>query len=152
VAERLEDAGYTVEFEGELGLVQGGVFNWARPLTLALVTTLWRRIEDGSIPEEFFRYFGQVIYDEVHQIGAPKFSLTASPFYGDRIGLTATVEREDGLDPIYRYHIGDPFYSDLSQEIIPDIYFQQTSLFATLIMLALLAGGIGVVRRSLRPQ
>lgn len=115
-----------IEFDGELGLIRGPVFNWARPLTLALVTTLWRRIEDGSIPEEMFRYFGQVIYDEVHQIGAPKFSLTAKSFYGDRIGLTATVEREDGLDPIYRYHIGDPFYSDLSQQLIPVVTFQQT--------------------------
>jgi hypothetical protein len=33
-----------------------------------------------------------------------------------------------------------------------DIYFQQTSLFATLMMLVLLAGGIGLVLRSLRPQ
>ena len=33
-----------------------------------------------------------------------------------------------------------------------DIYFQQTSLFATLMMLVLLVGGIGLVLRSLRPQ
>jgi superfamily II DNA or RNA helicase len=115
-----------LRFDGELGLIQGPVFNWAKPVTLALVTTLWKRIEDGAIPEEVFRYFGQVIYDEVHQIGAPKFSLTAEQFYGDRIGLTATVQREDGLDPVYRYHIGEPFYSDLTQELIPDIVFQQT--------------------------
>jgi superfamily II DNA or RNA helicase len=115
-----------LEFDGELGIIQGPVFNWAKPLTLALVTTLWIRIEQGAIPEEFFRYFGQIIYDEVHIIGAPKFSLTASPFYGDRIGLTATVKREDGLDPIYRYHLGEPFYTDLSQEAVPRIYFQQT--------------------------
>ena len=31
-----------------------------------------------------------------------------------------------------------------------DIYFRQTSLFNTLIMLALLAGGFGLVARSLR--
>ena len=31
-----------------------------------------------------------------------------------------------------------------------DIYFQQTSLFNTLIMLVLLAGGIGLVIRSLQ--
>lgn len=115
-----------LSFEGDLGIIQGPVFDWARPITLALVTTLWMRIEQGKIPEEMFRYFGMVVFDEVHQIGAPKFSLTASRFYGDRIGLTATVEREDGLDPIYRYHIGEPFYTDLVQEIIPDIYFQQT--------------------------
>lgn len=115
-----------LEFDGELGLIQGPVFNWAKPLTLALVTTLWMRIEEGSVPEEMFRYFGLVGYDEVHQIGAPKFSLTATPFYGDRVGLTATVQREDGLDPIYRYHLGEPFYSDLSQDLVPRIYFQKT--------------------------
>jgi hypothetical protein len=33
-----------------------------------------------------------------------------------------------------------------------NVYFQATSLFATLIMLVLLAGGIGLVLRSLRPM
>lgn len=33
-----------------------------------------------------------------------------------------------------------------------DIYFQQTSLFNTLVMLLLLAGGVGLVARSLRAQ
>jgi predicted membrane channel-forming protein YqfA (hemolysin III family) len=33
-----------------------------------------------------------------------------------------------------------------------DIYFRSTSLFNTLVMLALLAGGLGLVARSLRPQ
>jgi len=32
------------------------------------------------------------------------------------------------------------------------IYFQATSLFDTLVILALLAGGIGLIARSLRPQ
>lgn len=113
-------------FNGELGFIQGPVFNWAHPITLALVTTLWKRIEDGTFPEEAVRYFGLIIWDEAHRIGAPKFSLTASHFYGDRLGLTATVQREDGLDPVYRYHIGEPFYTDISQDLIPEIYFQRT--------------------------
>jgi hypothetical protein len=33
-----------------------------------------------------------------------------------------------------------------------DIYFQPTSLFNTMVMLVLLAGGIGLVARSLRAQ
>lgn len=33
-----------------------------------------------------------------------------------------------------------------------DIYFQPTSLFNTIVMLVLLAGGIGLVARSLRAQ
>src|ERR671917_1742361 len=32
------------------------------------------------------------------------------------------------------------------------VYFQPTSLFNTLVMLALLAGGVGLVARSLRPH
>ena len=32
------------------------------------------------------------------------------------------------------------------------IYFEPTSLFDTLVMLMLLAGGIGLVARSLKPQ
>lgn len=111
---------------GEIGIIQGTTFDWKRPIVLALVTTLALKIRDGKIPEEFFRYFGLIVYDEVHQIGAPVFSQTAWPFYGDRIGLTATVQREDGLDPIYRYHIGEPFYSDLKQDLIPYVYFQKT--------------------------
>jgi hypothetical protein len=33
-----------------------------------------------------------------------------------------------------------------------DIYFQQTSLIATLIMLGMMAAGLGLIVRSLRPQ
>ena len=33
-----------------------------------------------------------------------------------------------------------------------DIYFRQTSLYNTLVMLVLLAGGLGLIARSLRPQ
>lgn len=33
-----------------------------------------------------------------------------------------------------------------------DIYFKSTSLYNTLIMLILLAGGLGLILRSLRPQ
>lgn len=115
-----------LRFDGGLGIVQGTTMDWKRPLTLALVTTLALKIRDGKLPEEFFRYFGLIIYDEVHMIGAPVFSQTAWPFYGDRIGLTATVQREDGLDPIYRYHIGEPFYSDIKQDLVPLVYFQKT--------------------------
>jgi superfamily II DNA or RNA helicase len=115
-----------LEYRGKMGLIQGGVFDWKHDITLALVTSLWPKIEDGTCPDELFRHFGLVVYDEVHQIGAPKFSQTAWPFFGDRIGLTATVQREDGLDPIYRYHIGEPFYSDLKQDLVPEIFFQQT--------------------------
>lgn len=115
-----------LKFNGKMGMIQGSTFDWKRPITLALVTTLALRIKEGKVPEEMYRFFGQIIYDEVHRIGAPFFSTTAWPFYGDRIGLTATWKREDGLDPIYRYHIGEPFYSDLVQQLVPSVMFEHT--------------------------
>ena len=33
-----------------------------------------------------------------------------------------------------------------------DVYFRQTSLYNTLVMLVLLAGGIGLILRSIRPR
>ncbi len=33
-----------------------------------------------------------------------------------------------------------------------DIYFRQTSLYNTLVMLVLLAGGLGLILKSIRPQ
>jgi superfamily II DNA or RNA helicase len=117
-----------LRFNGTMGLIQGQTFDWQHPVTLALVTTLALRIKEGKVPEEMFRFFGSVVYDEVHRIGAPFFSLTAPPFYGNRLGLTATWKREDGLDPIYRFHIGEPFYADLKQQLIPRIYFEQTPI------------------------
>lgn len=118
-----------LRFSGAMGNIRGGEFDWENcPVVLALMPSLALKIRDGKVPEEFFRYFGQVIYDEVHITGAPVFSLTAAPFYGDRIGLTATVQREDGLDPIYRYHLGEPFYTDLTQDLVPRIYFWRTPI------------------------
>jgi superfamily II DNA or RNA helicase len=115
-----------LRFKGDLGIIAGDTFDWAHPVTLALITTLAARIKDGRIPEEFWRFFGLWLYDECHQTGAPDFNLTIRDAYGDKIGLTATVEREDGLTPVYLYHLGMPFYTDLVQELIPEIIFQQT--------------------------
>lgn len=112
---------------GKLGFVRQTTFDWEdHDVVIALISTLALKIRDGKVPEEFFRYFGLIVYDEVHRLGAPVFSLCAEPFYGDRIGLTATVQREDGLDPIYRYHLGEPFFVDLSQDLVPRVYFCRT--------------------------
>jgi superfamily II DNA or RNA helicase len=78
-----------------------------------------------EMPPGMDRYFGTIYYDEVHHVSAPLFSNTAPLFYGERHGLTATVSREDGLEAIYQYHIGQVYHRDLSQDLVPRIYFQQ---------------------------
>lgn len=112
--------------DGGIGLVQGDPAEWDwedRGIVLAMIHSLSLRYEE--IPTGFDRYFGNIYYDEVHHLSAPLFVHTAPMFYGDRWGLTATVNREDGLEPIYQYHIGPTFFRDLSQEVKPRIYIQE---------------------------
>lgn len=105
------------------GRVQGPVFDWQKPVVLAMIHTLTQRLADWPI--EFRKYYGTVIYDEVHHLGASTFSQTADLFWGARYGLTATPNREDATEAVYYYHLGSIFYSDLVQDLQPTIYFQQ---------------------------
>jgi DNA excision repair protein ERCC-3 len=73
-----------------------------RPVTVTTYQMLtYRRSRDG--PFQNFAIFGKrdwglVIYDEVHLLPAPVFSITASLQARRRLGLTATLVREDGQE------------------------------------------------------
>jgi superfamily II DNA or RNA helicase len=101
----------------DIGVVRGAVEQWDRPLVIASLSTVVRR--DLSF-ETLFR-FGIVIFDECHNMAATTFSSAGSMFYGMRIGLTATAEREDGLEPVYYSNLGGIFYSDLTQELPAEV-------------------------------
>jgi superfamily II DNA or RNA helicase len=112
----------------EVGLVQGppDKWVWRRPITLAMLHSLALYAE--RLPAGMAQYFGVVIWDEIHHLSAPLFSTTAPLFPGKRYGLTATISREDGLEAVYSYNVGDVFFKDLSQEIRPKIHFQNHPL------------------------
>jgi superfamily II DNA or RNA helicase len=115
-----------LEVPGGVGVIQGppGTWNWeGRGIVVAMIHTLALRVDE--LPDGIDRYFGGVYYDEVHHLSAPLFSHTAPLFFGERHGLTATTSREDGLEAVYQYHIGETYHRDLSQDMIPRIYFQQ---------------------------
>lgn len=115
-----------LEVPGGVGIVQGAPSKWdweGRGIVLAMLHSLALRHEE--IPAGFDRYFGAVYYDETHHLSAPVFSRTAPLFYGQRHGLTATTDREDGLEAIYQYHIGQVYHRYLIQDLKPRIYFQQ---------------------------
>ncbi len=113
----------------KVGVIQGDQFDWKRPICIAMIQTLALRFEEGKIPPEFREWFGIVVYDEVHHLSAPVFIQTAPIITGPRFGLTATEKRADGFDFIYKHHIGDVFYTDLKQKLIPRIYFQLTPVW-----------------------
>ncbi|MCS6983707.1 MAG: DEAD/DEAH box helicase [Leptospiraceae bacterium] len=73
-----------------------------RPITIATYNILTHRRKKG---DEFthFRLFssnnwGFIIYDEVHLLPAPVFRMTSELQAKRRLGLTATLVREDGLE------------------------------------------------------
>lgn len=72
------------------------------PITVATYQILtWRPTKDGVFPHfKLFRdrAWGLIIYDEVHLLPAPVFRVTAELQTVRRLGLTATLVREDGCE------------------------------------------------------
>jgi DNA excision repair protein ERCC-3 len=70
-----------------------------RPVTLATYQIMTSRTSDRRFPhlDLFTRQdWGLIIYDEVHLLPAPVFRITADIQSRRRLGLTATLVREDG--------------------------------------------------------
>lgn len=63
-----------------------------------------------------------------HHLSAPHYNRTAALFPGLRIGLSATPERLDGLESLYLAHMGDIFYLDHSQDLVPEVEFHEVDL------------------------
>jgi superfamily II DNA or RNA helicase len=99
----------------KIGRIQGDVFN-VQPITIAMLQTLGRRID--NLHKEFFDVWGLVIFDECHVASAPQASRVLPCFPGSRLGLSATPTRQDGLEPVFMWHLGGltPFYVDLEKE------------------------------------
>jgi superfamily II DNA or RNA helicase len=58
-------------------------------------------------PEEFKDHFGLIICDELHSTGAEQFSQVLPMFKArHRLGASATLERQDGMEKLYYFHLG----------------------------------------------
>ncbi|WP_459549122.1 DNA repair helicase XPB [Nocardia sp. X0981] len=71
-----------------------------RPVTIATYQVITRKSKGEYRHLELFdsRDWGLVIYDEVHLLPAPVFRMTADLQSRRRLGLTATLVREDGRE------------------------------------------------------
>ena len=73
-----------------------------KPITIATYNILTHRKRKGGEFTHFHLFtannWGLIIYDEVHLLPAPVFRLTAEIQAKRRLGLTATLVREDGLE------------------------------------------------------
>lgn len=99
------------DFCGEnttIGRIQGDIFDIeGKDFVIGMLQTLYSR----SYPEEAFKSFGFLIIDETHRICSEQFSkalFKISPFY--TLGISATIERKDGLNTLLNMFIGDIVY------------------------------------------
>jgi DNA excision repair protein ERCC-3 len=96
IAELLDKTTLTADQVGEYS----GERKEIRPVTVATYQILTKKI-GGGFPhfDKLGQHaFGLIVYDEVHLLPAPVFRLTAEIQAKRRLGLTATLIREDGLE------------------------------------------------------
>jgi DNA excision repair protein ERCC-3 len=98
IREILDKTTLTEEQVGEYS----GEVKEAKPVTIATYNIMtYRKRKTTEFPHfELFtkRNFGLVMYDEVHLLPAPVFRITAEIQARRRLGLTATLVREDGRE------------------------------------------------------
>jgi len=103
ISELLDKTSLAADMIGEYSGLQKEI----RPVTIStyqIITYRKRGVAKGSTEEfphfELFnaRNWGLIIYDEVHLLPAPVFRVTAELQARRRLGLTATLVREDGLE------------------------------------------------------
>lgn len=91
--------------KSSLGERQVGIYDTGRkevaPITITTYSMMSRKGGDGPTGHVHFdrlaaEPWGLVVYDEVHLLPAPVFRLTAELQARRRLGLTATLVREDG--------------------------------------------------------
>ena len=101
----------------KIGKIQGPVFDIeGKDIVLGMLQTLY----DRDLPETAFDSFGLTIIDEVHRIGSQQFSKALlrimTPYM---LGISATVDRKDGLSKVLHMFIGDKIYTEAREDEDP---------------------------------
>ncbi len=87
--------------EGDIGEYSGNTKEICRITIATYQIMTYRPNKDGDFPHLTLfddRNWGLIIYDEVHMLPAPVFQVTAGLQARRRLGLTATLVREDGKE------------------------------------------------------
>ena len=93
-----------------VGRIQAQICDIAdKDIVLGMIQTMYNK----EFPAELYAQFGLTIIDEVHRIGSEEFSKTllktVTPLM---LGISATVERKDGLTKLLYMFIGPKIYSE----------------------------------------
>ena len=93
-----------------VGKIQGNVFDVLnKDIVIGMIQTMYNR----PYTLNAFASFGLTILDEVHRVGSEEFSKTllkvVTPYM---LGISATVDRKDGLTELLYMFIGPKIYSE----------------------------------------
>jgi len=94
----------------KIGRIQGPIFDsQGKDIVIGMLQTLY----DRDFPENAFDDFGLTIVDEVHRIGSCQFSKALLRIQTPlMLGITATLDRKDGLTKVIHHFIGPTVYAD----------------------------------------
>ncbi|MDW0147097.1 MAG: DEAD/DEAH box helicase family protein [Nitrososphaeraceae archaeon] len=103
-------------FNIEIGNIGGGTEN-IQAITVSTYDSAY--IKAQSIGNKFLL----IVFDEVHHLPAPSYRLIAETFVAPyRLGLTATIEREDHLEEDFPYLIGKSTFRISANELAKNNY------------------------------
>lgn len=110
----------------DIGLAQQRVCDFeGKKIVIGMIHSLSK----GKYPVEFRRYFGVVVWDECHVLGAETFAKTVGMFPARyRIGASATPSRRDGMDEVFRWSIAETTLQMAgSTEVLPKVLVRNYS-------------------------
>lgn len=96
----------------EVGIIRGNRFDRHTSITVGMLQTISMRKE---YTRSLFEDFSLCFIDECHHLSSEVFSEALFKCRAKyTFGLSATIERRDGLEYVFKYHLGDVIFSDSS--------------------------------------
>jgi len=125
--ERIRDF-YDIPKE-DIGFVQQDVCEYHnKKIVVIMIQSLLAR----EYAQSLFTHFGTVCIDEVHRIAASEFRKAIVMFPARyRFGVTATPRRQDNLENVFFWHIGDIAVVGEQQGLKPEIKVVKTNVSPT---------------------
>jgi DNA or RNA helicases of superfamily II len=112
----------SLNFDIEIGNIGGGTEN-IQPITVSTYDSAY--IKAQSIGNKFML----IVFDEVHHLPAPSYRLIAETFVAPfRLGLTATIEREDHLEEDFPYLVGKSRFQITAKELAESNYLAKYTI------------------------
>ena len=100
-----------------VGKIQGQIIDIDnKDIVIGMIQSLSMK----EYPQKMFSSFGLTIVDECHHISSEVFSRTLQKIVTRcMLGLSATMERKDGLTPVFKMFLGDIVYSEKREDDDP---------------------------------